>query len=239
MTAVLGSATAMTLASGSQTDVELTLKASRTIRGRVAGMLPSQSYLELNSATASAEIDLTSNDFVLENQAPVRTILCVMRRPQVSSESSDRLGCAIVQGDEPVVIPIGPVGKSTELMQITQMMLFKHSKYPNAAKAYMQFMMEPEQYNPWMKAAIGYVSQPLKAYEANAIWTEDPKHTVYRDAAKLMIDHGNAGPLGAASAAALADYIVLDMVAEAASGSKTPKEAAERAAKRAERYYKI
>jgi multiple sugar transport system substrate-binding protein len=135
--------------------------------------------------------------------------------------------------------PIGPAGKPTELMQITQMMLFKHSKYPNAAKAYMQFMLEPEQYNPWMKAAIGYVSQPLKAYESNPIWSEDPKHTVYRDGARLMVDHGHAGPLGAASAASLADYIVLDMVAEAASGSKTPQEAAERAAKRAERYYKL
>ena len=135
--------------------------------------------------------------------------------------------------------PIGPVGHSTELMQITQMMLFKHTDFPNAAKAYLQFMMEPEQYNPWMKNAIGYVSQPLKAYEANTIWTEDPKHTVYRDSAKIMVDHGHAGPLGAASAAALADYIVLDMVAEAASGHRTPKEAAARAAKRAERYYKV
>jgi multiple sugar transport system substrate-binding protein len=37
----------------------------------------------------------------------------------------------------------------------------------------------------------------------------------------------------------MADYIVLDMIAEAASGSKSPKEAAERAQKRAERYYKV
>jgi multiple sugar transport system substrate-binding protein len=135
--------------------------------------------------------------------------------------------------------PIGPVGKPTELMQITQMMAFKHSKFPNAAKAYLQFMMEADQYNPWMKASIGYVTQPLKAYEKNPIWTEDPKHTPYRDGASIMLDHGHAGPLGFASAAAMADYIVLDMVAEAASGSKTPKEAAERAAKRAERYYKV
>ena len=35
------------------------------------------------------------------------------------------------------------------------------------------------------------------------------------------------------------DFIVPNMVAEAASGSKTPKEAAERAQKRAERYYKV
>lgn len=135
--------------------------------------------------------------------------------------------------------PIGPVGKPTELMQITQMMQFKHSKFPNAAKAYMQFMMEADQYNPWMKAAIGYVSQPLRAYEANPIWTEDPKHTVYRDGGSIMLDNGHAGPLGLASAAAMADYIVLDMVAEAASGAKSPKEAAARAASRAERYYKV
>jgi multiple sugar transport system substrate-binding protein len=54
-----------------------------------------------------------------------------------------------------------------------------------------------------------------------------------------MLDNGHSGPLGLASAAAMADYIVLDMVAEAASGSKTPKEAAARAATRAERYYKV
>mgnify|MGYP006866194725 CR=1 FL=1 len=41
------------------------------------------------------------------------------------------------------------------------------------------------------------------------------------------------------SAAAQADFIIPNMVAEAASGSKTPKEAAERAQKRAERYYKL
>ena len=37
----------------------------------------------------------------------------------------------------------------------------------------------------------------------------------------------------------MADFIIPNMVAEAASGSKTPKEAAERAQQRAERYYKV
>ncbi|TWC71227.1 ABC transporter substrate-binding protein [Herbaspirillum sp. SJZ099] len=134
--------------------------------------------------------------------------------------------------------PIGPAGKPTELMQITQMMIFKHTKYPNAAKAFVQFMFEPDQYNPWMKASIGYVSQPLKAYEKNPIWTEDPKATVYRDSASLMLDHGHEGPLGQASAACMADYVVVDMVAEAASGSKTIQQAIDRAADRAKRFYK-
>ena len=37
----------------------------------------------------------------------------------------------------------------------------------------------------------------------------------------------------------MADYIVVDMVAEAATGQQTPEEAAARAEKRANRYYKV
>ena len=136
-------------------------------------------------------------------------------------------------------MPIGPVGKSTELNLFFNQMIFKYTKFPNAAKAYLAFMMEKEQYEPWQQAAIGYVTHPLKAYESNPIWTVDPKHTPYRDAMKIMLPHGNAGTMGYSSAQSMADFIVVNMVAEAASGSRSPKEAAERAQKRAERYYKV
>jgi len=135
--------------------------------------------------------------------------------------------------------PIGPVGRRTEFMQVTQAMLFKHSKYPNAAKEYLRFMWEREQFDPWMQAAIGYVTGPLKDQEKSTIWTADPKHTPFRDVAKGLLDNGHAYKLGAASAAAMADCILIDMVAAAASGSKTPKQAAEEAERRAQRYYKI
>jgi multiple sugar transport system substrate-binding protein len=135
--------------------------------------------------------------------------------------------------------PIGPVGRPTELHLFTQAMVFRYSKFPNAAKAFVAFMMEKEQYEPWQQAAIGYITQPLRAFENNPIWTVDPKHTPYRDVVKNMTAHGYAGTLGYASAAAMADFIVVNMVAEAASGARTPKEAAERAAARANRYYKV
>jgi multiple sugar transport system substrate-binding protein len=135
--------------------------------------------------------------------------------------------------------PVGPVGRATELHLFTQAMVFRYSKAPNAAKAFVAFMMEKEQYEPWQQAAIGYITQPLKAYEKNPIWTVDPKHTPYRDCVAKMTPHSFAGPLGYSSAAAMADFIMVNMVAEAASGSKTPKEAAERAAARATRYYKV
>src|SRR6266853_1084014 len=115
----------------------------------------------------------------------------------------------------------------------------EYTKYPKAAKEFIRFMMEEEQYGAWLQAGIGYTAGPLVAYEKNPIWTVDPKHTAYRDACKELRPAGYAGKLGYASAGALADFIIVDMVAEAASGDKSPKEAMERATKRAERYYKV
>jgi multiple sugar transport system substrate-binding protein len=135
--------------------------------------------------------------------------------------------------------PVGPVGTATAFQLFFNQMVFKYTKYPKAAKEFIRFMMEEEQFGPWMQAGIGYVAQPLRAYEKNPIWTSDPKHTVYRDVLKNTRPAGFEGKLGYASAAALGDFIVVDMFAEAASGQKTAKEAAERAQKRAERYYKV
>jgi multiple sugar transport system substrate-binding protein len=135
--------------------------------------------------------------------------------------------------------PVGPAGVGTAFHLFLNQMIFKYTKYPKAAKEFIRFMMEEEQYGPWMQASIGYVAHPLAAYAKNPIWTVDPKHTPYRDVVKNMRPAGYAGKLGYASAGALADFIIVDMVAEAASGGKSPKEAAERAQKRAERYYKV
>ena len=136
-------------------------------------------------------------------------------------------------------MPIGPIGRPTEFQLFFNQLIFKYSKYPKAAKEFIRFMMEAEQMDPWVQASIGYVTPALKYYEKNPIWTVDPKHTPYRNSMVNMLPSGYAGKMGYASAGALADFIVVNMVAEAASGSKTPKEAAERAQKRAERYYKV
>src|ERR1700712_5197406 len=135
--------------------------------------------------------------------------------------------------------PVGPVGVPTESHLYFNQMIMKYTKYPNAAKMFLQFMMEQDQFDPWLTGAAGYVAPPLAAYAQSKIWTSDPKNTPYRDAVKNLRPAGYAGKLGYASAGAAADFIIVNMVAEGISGSKTPKEAMERAQKRAERYYKV
>ncbi|MCB9946620.1 MAG: extracellular solute-binding protein [Rhodospirillaceae bacterium] len=136
-------------------------------------------------------------------------------------------------------MPIGPVGTHSELHLFTQAMVFNYTQYPNACKEFLRFIMEWDQYQPWQAAAEGYICHPLQAYDENPIWTADVRNTPYRDCIRNMLYNGYSGSLGYASAAAMADYIVVNMFAEAASGAKSPEDAAADAHRRAERYYRI
>lgn len=135
--------------------------------------------------------------------------------------------------------PIGPVGEPTEFHVMFPMWIYKYSKYPNAAKALITWLLEADQYNKLMEGAVGYVTQPLPAFEANPVWTADPKRTPFREVGKRARTYGYAGTLGYAAGGVFADFVVVNMVAEAASGTKTPEEAAANAQKRAERYYNV
>src|ERR1700687_2036839 len=177
-----------------------------------------------NKAFLDSQIGLTANGISIYYAAKTS------QDPKIKEMASD-IGHAN--------LPVGPIGRNTELNLFFPMMLFKYSKYPNAAKAYLAFMMEREQYEPWQQASIGYVSHPLKAYEQSPLWKSDPKNLPYSNSMRIMLPNGYSGPMGYASAATMADFIMVNMVAEAASGSKTPKEAMERAKARTERYYKV
>ena len=146
---------------------------------------------------------------------------------------------ALADDIEHAVLPVGLVGHPTELHLTVPAMVFGYTKYPNAAKDYIRFMLEREQYVPWQEASLGYFSQPLREYEKSPIWTVDPKHTPYRDLMANMQWPGYAGSLGYASAGVMADFVMVNMVAQAASGDKSPADAAAEAQKRAERYYKV
>jgi len=138
-----------------------------------------------------------------------------------------------------VNFPIGPVGQSVELHQTTQAIVFNHTKFPNACKAYLKFMMEADQMNTWIQGSSAYCCQPLKAFASNPVWTSDPIHAPYARASETLRPNGYAGPLGYSSAAVMADYVLVDMFASAVTGATSPEDAAAQAEKRANRYYRV
>lgn len=135
-------------------------------------------------------------------------------------------------------LPVGPVGRPTELSTISLGFVFKHSPFPNAAKHYLAFMYEDEQYGKYLANSYGYITQSLKHYYDLPSWTEDPRITPYRECSSRMIPNGYAGPLGPTSAAAMSEYIVVDMFADACLGRRTFREAVVNAEKRLARLYR-
>lgn len=135
-------------------------------------------------------------------------------------------------------LPVGKSHKDVELHQVTSAVIFKYTKYPKAAMRYLQYMFEKPQMEAWITASVAYCCQTLKSYADNPIWTADPVNTVYSTASATLRTNGYAGPLGPASAGVMADYVLVDMFAEAVTGQRTPEEAAKRAEERAKRYYK-
>jgi multiple sugar transport system substrate-binding protein len=135
-------------------------------------------------------------------------------------------------------LPVGPIGKPTQLHLFNQAFIFKHTQIPNAAKHFLMFMLEQEQAEPWMDAMSGYVTPGLKAYRKLPVWTSDPKHTAYRDCVKNMLWNGYPGPIGPGSAATMAEYVVVDMFANYCTRGMSKDAVISRAEKQIARAYR-
>jgi multiple sugar transport system substrate-binding protein len=174
-----------------------------------------------NRAYAANEVWLTANGvslyFALKNDPALR---------------------AIADDTEHQPLPFGVVGKAPQASLILNAMLFRHSKFPNAAKTYLQYMMESEQYDPWLTGCLGYWSHTLRGYTKSAVWDSDPKLEVYRNGTDNQFWTGYKGPISHAAGTVAAEYVLVQMCASVASGQATPQEAAREAERRARRYYR-
>jgi len=182
-----------------------------------------ESWLDINNNRAflAGDISLTANGVSLYYAA-------------MKDEATKALGEDIRTSN----LPIGPVGKSVELHQTSTISIFQHCKFPNAAKAYLEFMYGADRMNAWLTGASAYCCQALKGFANNPVWTSNPVHAPYAKASESLRANGYAGPLGPASAGVMADYVLVDMFAEAVTGQRTAEEAIANAERRIARYYR-
>jgi multiple sugar transport system substrate-binding protein len=174
-----------------------------------------------NRAFAANEVWLTSNGvslyYALKNDPATR---------------------AIAEDTEHAPLPAGVAGKPPQSALILNAMVFKHTKFPNAAKAFIQFMMESEQYDPWLTGCLGYWSHTLRAYGQSAVWNSDPKLAIYRNGTDNQFWTGYKGPITHAAGTVAAEYIMVQMCSSVASGQATPQDAVAEAERRSRRYYR-
>lgn len=134
--------------------------------------------------------------------------------------------------------PVGPAGKPTEFHIAYPLMAMKYTKFPNACKAFMTFLMDAKNYEPWLDSAVAYLTHPLNAYDKAPVWGSDPKLALVRDVAKRTLTAGGRGSVGERAASALADFVMLDMVATVCTDRATIKDAISMAERQAKRIYR-
>ncbi len=174
-----------------------------------------------NKAFLAGEIHWTNNGI---------SIYTAARRDATKTDIADDMDHAY--------FPVGPVGKPTELHLMFPLLAMSHTKYPQACKALMAYMQEASQFNPWIEAAGGYLSPGLAAYDANPVWTADPKRTPYRDVAKRSLTVGGLGSVGEKAASAVADFVLLDMFASYCTGREEAKGVIKIAERQLQRIYR-
>ena len=142
---------------------------------------------------------------------------------------------AIADDTEHAPLPYGVVGKPPQASLILNGMVFKHTKFPNAAKAYILFMMEAEQYDPVAhrlpRLLVAYAQglQQQRGVEVRSrSWrcSRAPPRTSSGRATRARSRH--------AAGAVAAEYIMVQMCASVASGQATPEEAAKEAERRSQ-----
>jgi len=134
--------------------------------------------------------------------------------------------------------PVGPIGKPTELQLTVPILAFNFTKYPNAAKAFIAFMLEKQNFEKWLSGARGYLTQTLNAYDSAPVWTADPKNAVFAQASKRALPASGIGTPGEKAATAIADFIVVDMFANYCTGAKDLKGSISEAERQLKRIYR-
>jgi multiple sugar transport system substrate-binding protein len=134
--------------------------------------------------------------------------------------------------------PVGPVGVPTEFHVAYPMMVFSYTKYPSAAKGFIEYLFQPAQYDTWVTASVAYLTPPLNSYLGNKVFVDDPKLTVFKEVSARTLTAGYKGSVGEKAAAALADFIIVDMFANAATGNMSVDDAIANAERQAKRIYR-
>ena len=135
-------------------------------------------------------------------------------------------------------MPIGPAGVPTAQNRVDPMVILRYTKYPQAAKALISFLMEAPQYPKLITNSAGFTTQALKGFADNPIWKSDPKITPFGKAAEDTRAVSWPQKPSPPSAAVFANFIVVDMFAATVSGTLDAKTAMQRAQQQIERIYK-
>ncbi|MBI3780561.1 MAG: carbohydrate ABC transporter substrate-binding protein, partial [candidate division NC10 bacterium] len=135
----------------------------------------------------------------------------------------DEKGEPLVNDILHVANPAGPAGLF-HYHYSQQLAIPKYSKNVETAKEFIGWLMDKEQFTKYLRRGQAYQAAPLKAYMKDAMWDMFPALKPYRDHLLEARRVGWKGEADANAARVVQNYVLIDMLANVATGKMTPEE---------------
>jgi multiple sugar transport system substrate-binding protein len=119
--------------------------------------------------------------------------------------------------------PAGPAGVF-HYHYSQQLAIPKYSKNVDTAKEFIRWLLEKEQYAKYLRRGQAYQASPLKAYLKDPMWDMFTALKPYRDHLLEGRHVGWKGSADANAARVVQNYVLIDMLANVATGKMTPEE---------------
>jgi len=104
-------------------------------------------------------------------------------------------------------------------------LIIKKTHYPNAAKAFIYFMMQPKQYAAWITESKGFVSAVDSNYRNNPVWQTAQQIEAFKNVGLSTRALTWGGVPGPAFSRIRAQRLVARMFADVVKGKETPQDA--------------
>ena len=148
----------------------------------------------------------------------------------------DDRGEPMVRDIQHARLPAGPGGSWSYHTAFAHGVM-KYGKNQKLAKDFLKWLHGKEQFQRWFEVAEGFSVGSTKHWERSPMWDKlDPAMKMYRTAAQASRMVGYAGPPNAKASEVYSKYIITDMYAKAAQGTK-PEDAVKWAAGELKKIY--
>lgn len=119
--------------------------------------------------------------------------------------------------------PAGPAGVF-HYHYSQQLAIPNYSKNADAAKDFVRWLMDKDQLSKYLRRGQAYQAAALKVYLKDQMWDMFPALKPFRDHLLEGQHVGWKGPADAKAARVVQNYILIDMLANVATGKMTPEE---------------
>ena len=166
--------------------------------------------------------DVHNNQFYLNDQLSMT--YNGMNIYDAAANFGDEQQEQIIQDTRCGLLPRNAAGQPIESGFFLNQLICKKTRYPNAAKALIYFMMQPEQYAAWLTASQGFISSAHSRGNDNPIWQKSPQIAAFQHAAQTTRPFTWGGRPGLPASRIRGNMMVAKMFTEVIQGKETPQD---------------